>query len=565
MGEPPLATLRPGERVVGARSAPKLKLSSVRVGFQILLHFVIVAHLIAWYRFDQRGVGGLDFQDFFHHFVARGEVTMAVVFAGIVWITALVFGRLFCSWGCHFAAVQDVAAWILRRVGWKFRPIETRFLHLAPYVVLVLVFLLPASGRWVVDGWRLEAPSTLAAFAGSAPWERLPGVVLSIITFAVCGGAILLFLGTRGFCRYVCPYGALFRVTDRVAPLRVRRTSACAPSCAQLPAPPCTRACPTAIDVHREVIAYGEVRAIDCVRCHLCIEACPSTALGLRFRTLPLRAGPAPRLPDAASGTALEGAARSDATPPTPIAVRDSASLGSQSVLRPETDSRSQVLSRASRPTFTLREEIAIAVLTAVAYSMVDLVYGGHFLAFTLALALAWLSVVAVRSRPRRRSTRRPAPTPTQIPTETPPEPRHRVVHFAVVAICVLAWMLVFEAGVYRFSLFRGRTALERALPELPSELRTRVLEGAARKLRVAIALFPDRPEGRELLVRAYVALGSPQALEEARDLRRVLGAGPEAEAFVRELLFEPVETPSQPSGGSPGGRAENDRPDLEP
>ena len=61
---------------------------------------------------------------------------------------ALIFGRLFCSWGCHFGATQDLAAWVLRKIGWKPPLVRTRFLHQAPYLVLLAIFVLPLADRW---------------------------------------------------------------------------------------------------------------------------------------------------------------------------------------------------------------------------------------------------------------------------------------------------------------------------------------------------------------------------------------------------------------------------------
>ncbi|MEM7230847.1 MAG: 4Fe-4S binding protein, partial [Planctomycetota bacterium] len=254
----------------------RFRVSQVRVVFQVFVHVVLVAHVALYYLADVRTVGGLDFQDFFHRFVGHGAVTYAVIFAGAIYLSAMVFGRLFCSWGCHFGATQDLAAWCLRKLGWRSPLIRTRGLHWLPFAVLAYVFLWPATLRWIgID----ESPAPTEGLAGAPPLEALPGVFLSAVTFLVCGALVLLLAGTRGFCRFVCPYGAVFRVTDLTARFRVRRVSSCSLDCAGSEAPPCTAACPTAIDVHSEADQFGEVRGVDCVRCNLCIEACPSSAL----------------------------------------------------------------------------------------------------------------------------------------------------------------------------------------------------------------------------------------------------------------------------------------------
>ena len=262
------------------------KVSRIRVAFQIFIHVLIVGHVLGYYFWDKKAVGGLDFQDAFHSFLGHGLVTYAVLLTGLIYVASFVFGRLFCSWGCHIAGLQDLAAWILRKLGWKPPLIKTRFLHWSPFLVLGFVFLWPNVERWLTEDWRwsLQAIEGPASLAGAGPWERLPGWFLSVTTFAACGVGILFVLGKRGFCRFVCPYGALFRVTDLVSPFRVRRTGSCSPGCGTGSTPPCTQVCPTAIDVHAETDRWGQVKSVDCVRCHLCIEACPSQALSYSAR-----------------------------------------------------------------------------------------------------------------------------------------------------------------------------------------------------------------------------------------------------------------------------------------
>ena len=52
-----------------------VKVSRLRVGFQVLLHAVLIGHVVAYYWLEWRAVGALDFQSFFHHFLGRGILT----------------------------------------------------------------------------------------------------------------------------------------------------------------------------------------------------------------------------------------------------------------------------------------------------------------------------------------------------------------------------------------------------------------------------------------------------------------------------------------------------------
>jgi polyferredoxin len=469
-----------------------MKVSSVRVLFQILLHVVLIGHVVAYYWLDWKAVGALDFQAFFHHLLGRGVLTAGALLTVVMFLFAAVFGRLFCSWGCHFGATQDLAAWILRRCGWKPPLVRTRFLHHTPYALLVVIFLWPVVERWRTKGWG----PLQVDFAALAPWETLPGWFLSVTTFLVCGLGVLLFLGTRGFCRFVCPYGAVFRLSDRVTPFRVRRVSPCATDCGSAGVHPCTAACPTAIDVHQETAEQGKVVDVDCVRCHLCIEACPSDALAYSAR-------------------------RSE-------------------VLEPQADSLvggEVVEAQPGRTPFALPlwGECFVLTCAVLTYVCVDLVYGGHFLAATIALGEGFLGFVALR-------TLCPARTGQGLGDSVLGKPLRSGRGFTFVGITAvgafaLSLFPIFDAGAFKWLRGQGihldpgaSEAVDRepyrtdkpGSAAVPAGLERQRLVEAARYYHRALGYAPAALDTRRLLVSAYVRLGDyPGALREAEELAR--------------------------------------------
>jgi len=377
-----------------------MKVSRLRLPCQLALHAVLVGHILAYYLLDWKRIGGADIQDFFHNFLGSGLVSAGVILAAAAFAITLVFGRVFCGWGCHFGGTQDLAAWILRKLGLRMPPIRTRFLHLLPFILLAGCFVLPEIARWLSPPAGEAERFELRVDFGQPPWANLPGFFVSTVTFLACGAGILLFMGTRGFCRFVCPYGAVFRMLHVAAPFRIRRTSPCSSTigstidsgakggsgCAS-DAPssgiagsaghassgglaPCTAACPTGVNVHAETQRLGAVRDWDCIQCHLCVEACPSGALTAGFAaagaaTPEREAIPAP--PEPRGGEFLEIPVRRAAPPP---------------------------------HSFPLGQEVLIATASVLAYLAWDLVYAAHFLAATMALGegfLAWLVLEAIR------------------------------------------------------------------------------------------------------------------------------------------------------------------------
>jgi polyferredoxin len=479
-----------------------MKLSRKRVAFQVVLHLVLAGHVAAYYFLDWTRIGAIDFQAFFHHFLGEGLLTAGALFTILMLAGALVFGRLFCSWGCHFGATQDLAAWVLRKLGWKPPLVRTRFLHWTPYLVLVAVFGIPLAEKWLEDGWARPRIDMAAV----APWDTLPGWLLSVVTFLACGAGILLFLGTRGFCRFVCPYGAVFRMTDRVAPYRVRKVSACSSGCSGGGAHPCTAACPTAIDVHRETQSLGRVASVDCVRCNLCIEACPAGAL--------------------AHVTAGAAARRLEPSILKPLPVVAPAPI------RPAYD-------------LPIAGEAAILGVAVLAYLAVDLIYGGHFLAATIALGygfLAWAALDAIRGAPGAAVLGLPLRRGT----------RWTFAGIGAVGLFAIASIPVAEAGAFRLiradglrldsgsnapvalaGLDEKPVAPGAAAGTLRLEDRRR-LGCAAERYRLALAIFPSDLTTRRLLLGAYARLGDPRALDEAREISR---RSPPGDPWAREAL----------------------------
>ncbi|MCH7622586.1 MAG: 4Fe-4S binding protein [Nitrospinae bacterium] len=108
-------------------------------------------------------------------------------------------------------------------------------------------------------------------------WETFPGPIIAILIILVGGFAMVYFLGAKGFCTYACPYGGLFGLADKVAPGRIRVTSACE-HCGH-----CTSVCTSNVRVHEEVALYGMVVDPGCMKCMDCVSVCPNDALYFGF------------------------------------------------------------------------------------------------------------------------------------------------------------------------------------------------------------------------------------------------------------------------------------------
>lgn len=197
-----------------------------------------------------------------------------VLFLSLI-LGTLIFGRWFCGWACHVVALQDLSAWLLGKVGLRPRPLRSRLLVLAPWVVAAHMFFWEPFRALV--GWREQPLPGLDQWelhlTTQNLWQTFPGPLMGVLTFVVVGFLIVYWLGAKGFCTHGCPYGAFFAVADRFAPVRIKVTDAC-DGCGH-----CTSVCTSNVRVHEEVAKHKQLVDPGCMKCLDCVSVCPKEAL----------------------------------------------------------------------------------------------------------------------------------------------------------------------------------------------------------------------------------------------------------------------------------------------
>jgi Flp pilus assembly protein TadD/polyferredoxin len=236
---------------------------------------------IAHWRIAGRTLAPLELNEVMYT-LELGIVTAGFIFMSVAVLATAIFGRFFCSWGCHILALQDLCAWLLGRIGIRPRPVRSRALMLVAPMAMAYMFLWPQVWRLVqgrsFPGLRLAGDAQgWASFVTSDYWRNLPGPWIAILTFAICGFAIVYVLGSRSFCRYACPYGVIFGLADRVAPGRIVARGDCT-GCGL-----CTAACQSHIRVHEELTVFGKVVSQSCLKDLDCVSVCPTGAVAYGF------------------------------------------------------------------------------------------------------------------------------------------------------------------------------------------------------------------------------------------------------------------------------------------
>ena len=249
------------------------------------VHVLFAAHIVHW-KLAGRTLAPLELNELMYTLEA-GIITAGFLFMLLVCLSVLIFGRFFCSWGCHILALQDLCSWGMDKLGVRPKVVRAKGLLVVPFGALLYMFVWPQFQFLFLERARPALQVTgdesgWASFVTSDFWRNLPAPGVALFTFAICGFAFVYLMGHRAFCKYACPYGAIFWILDRVAPGRISKTGDCN-ACGL-----CTAACQSDIQVHEELAAHGQVVDSRCLRDLDCLVACPDSAIGFRFQKPPL-------------------------------------------------------------------------------------------------------------------------------------------------------------------------------------------------------------------------------------------------------------------------------------
>jgi ferredoxin len=209
-------------------------------------------------------------------------------------------GAFFCGWLCPLGAVQE---WV-RRLGRKIGifpkaaglPFSSRGALLVDRALGTLRY-----GTLALILFATYRSFNLA-FSAVDPFYALlhfwTGTAMPA-ALAVLGLTLLASLFVhRPWCRWLCPYGAVQGLVQKIAPWKIRRDAALCADCGA-----CDRACPMNVAVSsRDAVTDSR-----CHRCLSCVASCPKPgALRLAVRRAPRAAAPtAARTPRSLSAAAL--------------------------------------------------------------------------------------------------------------------------------------------------------------------------------------------------------------------------------------------------------------------
>jgi len=193
------------------------------------------------------------------------------------WLTALIpialtaiFGRFFCGWICPATLLYELNSNLAAWLRWAGVRTGTRhFDKRIKYGVLALGLVLSAVSGSILVG-AIYPPAILGREIYYA--IALNGFGVGMVFFL---GTMLfdLLVARRGFCRYLCPGGALYSLLGRYRIVRIRRIVETCNDCAK-----CNAVCEFDLNPQRD--NFGQ----ECNNCSACIAVCPTDAMTFVLR-----------------------------------------------------------------------------------------------------------------------------------------------------------------------------------------------------------------------------------------------------------------------------------------
>ncbi|MCK4275197.1 MAG: 4Fe-4S binding protein, partial [Phycisphaerae bacterium] len=189
-----------------------------------------------------------------------GKVWAFVFFAAL----AIIGNKLICGWACPFGALQELIYHlpILRTLKKRKVPfMVSNTIRGVLFVAVLLMLFDIVGGRKGFVIYHYLNPFNLFNFDIETVWVGATIVVALVVSFGFY----------RPFCQFICPFGLLSWVLERVSIFRVKIDRSRCTDCGA-----CVSACP--LDAAKDRVA-GKIFPADCFSCGRCLNVCPADAI----------------------------------------------------------------------------------------------------------------------------------------------------------------------------------------------------------------------------------------------------------------------------------------------
>ena len=205
---------------------------------------------------------------------SQGIINGSFVVFGLMLLSALLLGRLWCAWVCPAAGLQEVCLIINDKptLGGKLNWVKWGIW--IPWIGVIAIMAIAAGGYHTVDLLHL----TETGVSVDEPIKYM-------MYYIVLGVFLVLSLvaGRRAACHYICwmaPFMIIGRKLRNLFRWPALRLTADTDKCASCKI--CTRNCPMSLDVN-QMVQKGAMENSECILCGTCIDGCPNDVIAYSF------------------------------------------------------------------------------------------------------------------------------------------------------------------------------------------------------------------------------------------------------------------------------------------
>ncbi|MDZ4172166.1 MAG: 4Fe-4S binding protein [Methanobacteriaceae archaeon] len=202
--------------------------------------------------------------------IRNGIITTSVLIFIVWFMLSLFMGRsVSCGYTCPYGALQEILGiYVLKKKPKSEKANKIR------YFVFV-IFLLQVS--FLI--FNIGVAKNIDLFASNGNLQLI--ILITITTIII--GLLSILLGSRAFCRYICPQGVFLTIGSKlgrkikIPSLQLKSNYHNCSNCKL-----CDKSCPMGLDVNQMVI-NSTMDDLNCILCGECIEKCPKDAISYSY------------------------------------------------------------------------------------------------------------------------------------------------------------------------------------------------------------------------------------------------------------------------------------------
>ena len=205
---------------------------------------------------------------------SQGIVNGSFIVFGLMFISALFVGRLWCGWACPAGGLQETVLAVNNGLFKTGKRDWIKWFIWLPWIAAIAAAAISAGGYRRVNFLHL----TESGISVTEPWQYI-----TYLTVVGLFAGLAVLAGRRAGCHIICwmaPFMIIGRKLHNLAGWPALRLVAQPASCKDCKK--CTGNCPMSLDVNG-MVQQSAMEHSECILCGTCVDNCPSDAIRFSF------------------------------------------------------------------------------------------------------------------------------------------------------------------------------------------------------------------------------------------------------------------------------------------